>query len=141
MCRYFVHVISVEIMARQTGRPLSGFCQICVGHVNRIIHDLYGAVTVLTIIHLNDSHPSAGMFSVAVHTSVDANGLSFCGEPQFFKPRDRMAIVRAFMARLAGRIVHFRVANCHPVVRVQGNCCSSIVGQLLAQGTGRLFVA
>ena len=73
---------------------------------------------MLAVIHFNHTDPGPSVFPMAVDAAVDTNGLSLCGKPQLFKTRNRMAIVRTFVARLAGRIVHFRITNCHPIVLV-----------------------
>ena len=74
-------------------------------HVNRVVDDIDCAVTVLTIVHFNDPHSRTRVLSVAIHTSVDTNGLSLCGEPQLLKPSDRVTIIRTIVTRLARLIV------------------------------------
>ena len=96
--RHFSLVVTVKIMAAQTGFPAFLLDQDDMWDINRIIVQSGILVTVLTNAR-RDADPYAQVLLVATHTELHGHCLPGRGEFGFHKLGHRMPIIRIFVTR------------------------------------------
>jgi hypothetical protein len=66
----------MEIMACQTGLPITGSEEVSVRHIQRIVCDCGVGVALLAIIHSDFTNAHARVFTVAIHARMHTDGLA-----------------------------------------------------------------